>query len=155
MASSELTAFIHPARVEDFMRGLLSNRFPADFLERLVYEDMVRVPSGWAPPQGRCADIVVGIPLKPLGTKPQATHKVVAVKMARSSAWQLHERLEREVALLEREFDRRRAFGAPKRPPLITAAVVEQGRTPPKGARALHPRSRLYRWRFGPVRFIR
>ena len=75
--------------------------------------------------------------------------------MARSSAWQLHDRLEQEVELLLREFDRRCAFGAPKRPPLVTAAVVEQGRTPPKGAGALHPSSPLYRWRFGPVRFIR
>ena len=146
--------FVRAEVVEDFIRLLLQNRFPPDWLERLVYEDMVRVPDTWVEAQWRCADVVASIPLRPDGPEPQPTHRVVAVKLARSGAPQLHDRLRRQVALLEREFVRRCVFGAPAHPPLVTAVVV-QGRTMPKGPRAARPKPRVVRWGAGAVRFVR
>ena len=147
--------FVRADVVEDLLRVLLANRFPAGWLDRLVYEDMVRVPDAWVEAQWRCADLVASIPLRPDGPEPQPTHRVVAVKLARSGAPQLHDRLRRHVALLEREFNRRCVFGAPAHPPLVTAAVVVQGRTMRKGPRNAPPKPRLVRWRSGAVRFVR
>lgn len=147
--------FAHAALVEDLVRGLLANRFPPGWLDRLGFEGMERVPDAWVAPQWRCADVVSSIPLATDGPEPQPTHTVVAVKLASQATPELHERLSRHVALLEREFDRRHAFGAPEHPPLVTAAVVVEGRGVPRGPRATDAKRRVVRWRPGAVRFVR
>jgi hypothetical protein len=141
--------------LEDLIRLLLAKRFPRAWLNRLVFESMVRVPDAWVAPRWRCADVVSSIPLMPDGPEPQPTHTVVAVKSTAFVAPELHEQLRHHVALLEREFDRRCVFGAPAHPPLVTAVVVVEGRTMPKGPRAAGATRRVVRWRPGAVRFVR
>ena len=141
--------------LEDLIRLLLAKRFPKAWMNRLVFESMVRVPDAWVAPRWRCADVVSSIPLVPDGPEPQPSHTVVAVKLTAVVAPELHEQLRHHVALLEREFDRRRAFGAPAHPPLVTAVVVVEGRSVSKGPRAAGATRRVVRWRPGAVRFVR
>ena len=150
-----LGEFADAALLEDLIRILLAKRFPRAWLNRLVFKSMVRVPDAWVAPRWRCADVVSSIPLVPDGPEPQPTHTVVAVKSTAVVAPELHEQLRHHVALLEREFDRRCAFGAPAHPPLVTAVVVVEGRTAPKGPRAASTTRRVVRWRPGAVRFVR
>ncbi len=150
-----LRCFAQTALLEDLIRLLLAKRFPRAWLNRLVFESMVRVPDAWVAPRWRCADVVSSIPLVPDGPEPQPTHTVVAVKFTALAAPELHERLRHHVALLEREFDRRRVFGAPAHPPLVTAVVVVEGRSVPKGPRAASAARRIVRSRPGAVRFVR
>lgn len=147
--------FADAALLEDFIRILLAKRFPRDWLNRLVFDSMVRVPDAWVAPRWRFADVVTSIPLVPDGPEPQPTHTVVAVKLTASVAPELDERWRRQVALLEREFVRRCAFGAPDHPPLVTAVVVVEGRSVAKGPRAAKATRRIVRWRPGAVRFMR
>ena len=147
--------FADAALLEDLIRVLLAKRFPRVWMNRLGFESMVRVPDAWVAPRWRCADVVASIPLVPDGPEPQPTHTVVAVKLTAFVAPELHERLRHHVALLEREFDRRRAFGAPDHPPLVTAVVMVEGRSVPKGPRAASETRRVVRWRPGAVRFVR
>ena len=140
---------------EDVVRTLLAKRFPRGWLNRLDFGSMVRIPDTWVAARWRCADVVSSIPLVPDGPEPQPTHTVIAVKFATVAAPEVHERLGRHVALLEREFDRRGAFGAPAHPPLVTAAVVVEGRSVAKGPRAAGATRRVVRWRPGAVRFVR
>ena len=144
-----------PTLSADLIRVLLAKRYPRAWLNRLDFDAMVRVPDAWVAPQWRCADVVSSIPLVPDGPEPQPTHTVVAVKFATAAAPDAHERLGRHVALLESEFDRRGAFGAPAHPPLVTAVVVVEGRSMPKGPRAASATRRVVRWRPGAVRFVR
>lgn len=141
--------------IEDLIRVLLAKRYPRAWLNRLDFKSMARVPDAWVAPRWRCADVVSSIPLAPDGPEPQPTHTVVAVKFAAVVAPEVHERLGRHVALLEGEFDRRGAFGAPAHPPLVTAVVVVEGRRMPKGPRATGATRRVVRWRPGAVRFVR
>ena len=155
MERTALTGFAHATMVEDLIRALLAKRFPRGWLNRLDFDSMVRVPDAWVAPRWRCANVVSSIPLVPDGPEPQPTHTVVALKFAADVAPEVHERLGRHVALLEREFDRRCAFGAPAHPPLVTAVVVVEGRSVMKGPRAAGATRRVVRWRPGAVRFVR
>ena len=141
--------------IEDLIRVLLAKRFPRVWLARLDFESMVPVPEAWVAPRWRCADVVSSIPLVPDGPEPQPTHTVVAVMFAAHPAPEVHDRLGRHVALLEREFVRRGAFGAPAHPPLVTAVVVVEGRSVAKGPRAASATRRVVRWRPGAFRFVR
>lgn len=145
----------HATPLEDLIRVLLAKRYPRAWLNRLDFESMVKIPDEWVAPRWRCADVVSSIPLVPDGPEPQSTHTVVAVKSTSVAAPEVHERLGRHVALLEREFDRRRVFGAPAHPPLVTAVVVLEGRSIPRGPRAAGASRRVVRWRPGAVRFVR
>ena len=147
--------FAHLGLVEDVIRPLLAKRFPKGWLNRLDFASMVEVPDAWVAPRWRSADVVASVPLAPDGPEPQPTHTVVAVKFAADFAAEAHDRLGRHVALLEREFDRRCAFGAPEHPPLVTAVVVREGRGVLKGPRAAGATRRVVRWRPGAVRFVR
>lgn len=154
----ERTALVdsdHADLIEDLIRVLLAKRYPRAWLNRVDFKSMVRVPDEWVAPRWRCADVVSSIPLAPDGPEPQPTHTVVAVKFAPVVAPEVHERLGRHVALLEGEFDRRGVFGAPAHPPLVTAAVVVEGRSVAKGPRAANATRRVVRWRPGAVRFVR
>lgn len=155
MERTALNRFAHANLIEDLIRVLLAKRYPRPWLNRLDFDSMVRVPDAWVAPRWRCADVVSSIPLAPDGPEPQPTHTVVAVKFAAAAAPEMHERLGRHMALLEREFDRRRVFGAPTYPPLVTAVVVVEGRCVAKGPRAANPTRRVVRWRPGAVRFVR
>ncbi|MCY3813925.1 MAG: hypothetical protein OXH15_19210 [Gammaproteobacteria bacterium] len=155
MERTALDRFAHDSLTEDLIRVLLAKRYPRAWLNRLNFKSMVRVPDAWVAARWRCANVVSGIPLAPDGPEPQPTHTVVAVKFAAVVAPEVHERLGRHVALLEGEFDRRRAFGAPSHPPLVTAVVVVEGRSVPKGPRAASATRRVVRWRPGAVRFVR
>ena len=150
-----LRCFAQTTLLEDLIRLLLAKRFPRAWLNRLVFESMVRVPDAWVAPRWRCADVVSSIPLVPDGPEPQPTHTVVAVKFTALVAPELQERLRHHVALLEREFDRRHAFGAPAHPPLVTAVVVVEERGMRKGPRAASAARRIVRSRPGAVRFVR
>ena len=149
------TGFSDANLIEDLIRVLLAKRYPRAWLNRLDFKSMVRVPDAWVAPRWRCADVVSSIPLAPDGPEAQPTHTVVAVKFAAVVAPEVHERLGRHVALLESEFDRRGAFGAPAHPPLVTAVVVVEGRRVTKGPRAAGATRRVVRWRPGAVRFVR
>ena len=155
MERTALDRFAHADLIEDLIRVLLAKRYPRAWLNRLDFKSMVPVPEGWVAPRWRCADVVSSIPLAPDGPEPQPTHTVVAVKFAAVIAPEVHERLGRHVALLEGEFDRRGAFGAPAHPPLVNAVVVVEGRSMPKGPRAASATRRVVRWRPGAVRFVR
>lgn len=147
--------FGQPTSIEDLVRVLLAKRFPRGWLARLDFESMVPVPEAWVEPRWSCADVVSSIPLVHDGPEPQPTHTVVAVKFAAHAEPEIHERLARHAALLEGEFDRRGAFGAPAHPPLVTAVVVVEGRRVSKGPRAASPGRRVVRWRPGAIRFVR
>lgn len=155
MERTALDRFANANLIEDLTRVLLAKRYHPAWLKRLDFKAMVRVPDAWVALRWRCADVVSSIPLVPDGSEPQPTHTVVAVKFASAVAPEVHERLLRHVALLEREFDRRGAFGAPAHPPLVTAAVVVEGRSVAKGPRAASATRRVVRWRPGAVRFVR
>jgi len=121
MERTALNRFAHANLIEDLIRVLLAKRYPRPWLNRLNFDSMVRVPDAWVAPRWRCADVVSSIPLAPDGPEPQQTHTVGAVKFAAAAAPDMHGRLGRHMALLEREFDRRGVFGAPMHPPLVTA----------------------------------
>ena len=116
--------FAEPGVVEAVLYSLLAKRLPAEQLERLRFDDMLCIPDSWVDEAWRCSDLSASIPLVPDGEERQATHAVVLVKSAAMDVADAGVVLRQEAALLEREFHRRRVFGAPFYPPSITTIVV-------------------------------
>ena len=121
--------FAFPPLVKDLMRGYILRDSPD--VDSLDYDNMTRIPEDWVPEGPRFADVTWSIPFRPaVADEFDPTHLIVLIKFASEVLQDMGERLGRHSASLQREVDRRVAFGAPDRPPVIAPVVVYNGPEP-------------------------
>ena len=129
--------FAHARMVEDLLRGFIFKDRPE--LDHLDFDGMNRVPDDWVPEGPRYADLTWCIPFRPREPESQATHLLLLLKCESTVVPDMGQRLDRHAASLCREVNRRRAFGAPTKPPLVTPVVLYNGEEPWHATGAIRP----------------
>ena len=115
--------FSHALLAKDLLTGFVAKSEPQGWLDGFDLDKMVLVPVDWVPLEWRYADVTWSIPLRPNGAA-KATHMLFVIKFADEVTRDADRRLGHHVSVLLREFDRRKLYGAPKRPPLVKSLVI-------------------------------
>ena len=138
MSHPYVPLFAHAQVVEDLLRAFVFKDRPE--LEALDFPRMTRVPDDWVPEGPRYADLVWSIPFRSFDPQTRATHMLLLLKCESTVVPDMGQRLDRHAASLYREVNRRRAFGAPSKPPVVAPVVVYNGTEPWRAKGAVHPR---------------
>ena len=115
--------------IKDMLTGYVARYEPPGWLDDFDLDNMEQVPVDWVYLEWRYADVTWSIPLRPK-RKPKATHMLLLLKFADEPLLDAGERLAQHAAMLLRELERRKLYGAPKRPPLVKNVVLNVGKEP-------------------------
>ena len=120
--------FSHTALAKDLLTGFVANSEPPNWLDRFDLDKMVLVPVDWVPLEWRYADVTWSIPIRRNRNRAKATHMLLVIKFADEVQVDADQRFGHHVSALLRMLDRRKLYGAPKRPPLVKNVVIHLGR---------------------------
>ena len=120
--------FSHAALAKDLLTGFVANSEPPNWLDRFDLDKMMLVPVDWVPLEWRYADVTWSIPIRRNRNRVKATHMLLVIKFADEVQPDADQRFGHHVSALLRVLDRRKLYGAPKRPLLVKNVVIHLGR---------------------------
>ena len=113
--------------IQDLLTGYVAKSAPPGWLDDFDLDNMEQVPIDWVPLEWRFADVTWSVPVRPK-RELEATHMLIVIKLTDDVLLDAGERLAHHVTMLMRELDRRKLYGAPKRPPLVKNIVINMGK---------------------------
>lgn len=119
--------FSHAPLAKELLTDFVANSEAPGWLDAFDLDNMVLVPVDWVHLEWRYADVTWSIPICPSSAM-NATHMLFVIKFADEVMLDADQRLGHHVSVLLRELDRRKLYGAPKRPPLVKNLVVNLGK---------------------------